>query len=665
MNLKKLSVNKLLFALGILFTIGFLTFFLITIYFNSKTEDLLKNIENEQARRRVGRVIIENISVIEKNFYRITAKPHFVDDEAVILDTKNHFNQIRKAVNILKDGGTFVLTTQLNLEVASEVKENIKYVPQKENFILEYIELKPKIDVLERKFVDLVELHKKLSNAEIVQNKTEIAELSKAIYTFSKIIFSHFTRFHEDANRAYYNGTKNLLKLEKEVSYSKTQYFLIETFLFISIGLIVLVFFLLIAYRIHLINKDLQSSQKETKKAKDYLLILNDELKKEINEKELAKQQIVANEIKYRTVADWTYNWEYWVNFENQIIYMSPSVERITGFTIDDFQNDKDLMEKIIHPDDINKWSFHRKESHFTKNDDGLSEKEFRIFHKDGRIITIMHTCRNIFDENGNNLGIRASNVDITENVQLLEEIVKAKEKAEAADKLKSIFLAQMSHEIRTPINSIVSLSYIVEEELSQHADEDTTTCFSLIKNSGDRIIRTVDLILNLSEVTVGTYEKNLNIFNLVEKVLKNLFQEYHPIAKSKNLELEFEDNSVNQLIEADLYTVEQIFIQLLDNAIKYTDSGHIYIRTFLEKEDIIVVEIEDEGIGISEEYLSKLFIPFSQEQMGYTRVYEGNGIGLALVFEYCKLNKATISAKSMKGNGSTFTVRFSKYANK
>ena len=254
---------------------------------------------------------------------------------------------------------------------------------------------------------------------------------------------------------------------------------------------------------------------------------------------------------------------------------------------------------------------------------------------------------------------------DITEVRDAEMKLIEAKEKAEAADKLKSIFLAQMSHEIRTPINSIVSLSYIIEEELVQYADEDINTCFSLIKSSGDRIIRTVDLVLNLSEILAGAYQENFEIFDLVENVLQNLFEEYFVQAKDKKLIMTIENKLDNSLINADLKTVEEIFIQLLDNAIKYTETGHIYLRIFFEEEDKIVVEIEDEGIGISEEYLSKLFIPFSQEQMGYTRIYEGNGIGLALVFEYCKLNKATITAESEKGKGSTFAVRFTKYANK
>ncbi len=657
MNFKKLSVNKLLFAVGILITIGFSALFLIAIYFNSKTEDLLKKIENEQARRNLGRVIIENIGVIEKEFYRITSKPYFINDEAVILETKNHFNQIRKAVKILKDGGTFVLTTQLNLEETSEVKENIKYVPQKENFILEYIELNPKIDVLERKFVELVELHNKLSNAEIVQNKTEITELSKALYTFSKILYSHFTRFQEDANRAYYNGTKNLLKLEKEVSFSKTQYYHIEMFLSFSIGLFVLVLFLLISYRIHLINKNLQSLQNETKNAKDYLFILNEELKKEINEKELAKQQIVANEIKYRTVADWTYNWEYWVNFENQVIYMSPSVERITGFAIDDFQNDRDLIEKIIHPDDINKWNSHRKESHFTKNDCGLSEIEFRIFHKDGRIITIKHTCRNIFDEKGNNLGLRVSNVDITENAHLLEEIVKAKEKAEVSEKIKTEFLSQMSHEIRSPLNVVLSYISILQEIFGENADEDVQKAFASIDSASRRIIRTIDLILNMTDLQLGTYEPTFTKFDYV-KILKAILGEYQQSAKVKKLDLILEINGKETEIYSDDYAFLHIITNLVDNAVKYTKEGSVKIIS-TKLEDKLKIEVVDTGIGMTEEFLPRLFTAFTQEQQGYHRHYEGNGLGMALIKKYCDLIQAEIKVESKKGKGTKFTIIF------
>ncbi len=248
---------------------------------------------------------------------------------------------------------------------------------------------------------------------------------------------------------------------------------------------------------------------------------------------------------------------------------------------------------------------------------------------------------------------------DITDVLEAENKLVEAKERAEKADKLKSTFLAQMSHEIRTPVNSIVSLSSIVEEVLSEHADEELTTCFNLIKNSGDRIVRTIDLILNLSEIEAGTYEVINDKFNLADEILQKLFNEYSVDAEEKNIEIELEANLENPIIKADSYTVEQIFGNLINNAIKYCDKGKIIIRAFNNEKNRVTVEIIDTGIGISEEYLPKLFSSFSQEIMGYTRKYEGNGIGLALVEKYCDLNNATIEVESKRGIGSTFRVTF------
>ncbi len=248
---------------------------------------------------------------------------------------------------------------------------------------------------------------------------------------------------------------------------------------------------------------------------------------------------------------------------------------------------------------------------------------------------------------------------NITDIREAEKKLIEAKERAERADSLKSTFLAQMSHEIRTPINSIVSLSSIIHEEFAVHADSDMETCFNLIKKSGDRIIRTTDLILNLSEIAAGTYEVIKEEFNLIDGILNKLFNEYLDVAAEKNLNLKIDANLKNPIIFADLYTVEQIFCNIIDNAIKYTDNGEVIIKVFENKEERIVVEVIDSGIGISEEYLLKMFTPFSQEMMGYTRKYEGNGVGLALVKEYCNLNNVEIEVESGRGKGSTFRVIF------
>ena len=113
-----------------------------------------------------------------------------------------------------------------------------------------------------------------------------------------------------------------------------------------------------------------------------------------------------------------------------------------------------------------------------------------------------------------------------------------------------------------------------------------------------------------------------------------------------------------NDLILADDYTVTQIFSNLIDNAIKYTPSGLVEISVYNIGNELIA-EVKDTGIGISEEYGKNLFMPFTQEEQGYTRKYEGNGLGLALVKKYCDLNNCNISVESKKNAGSIFTVCF------
>ncbi|HEX2962127.1 MAG TPA: ATP-binding protein [Ignavibacteriales bacterium] len=239
------------------------------------------------------------------------------------------------------------------------------------------------------------------------------------------------------------------------------------------------------------------------------------------------------------------------------------------------------------------------------------------------------------------------------------EELSAAKEKAEESDRLKTEFLAQMSHEIRTPINTILNYISLIKEEVEKPLSEDMQFSFSAIDSSSRRMIRTIDMILNMSEIQTGRFECNYQEIDLGKDVIRNIKNEFSSMADVKNLKLNIRNAAENAVIKGDLYTINQILVNLLHNAIKYTNSGEISLSIYRPEAEKICIDVSDTGIGMSEDYQKKLFMPFSQEEQGYRRKFEGNGLGLALVKKYCEFNNAEILVKSTKGVGSTFTVVF------
>jgi signal transduction histidine kinase len=242
---------------------------------------------------------------------------------------------------------------------------------------------------------------------------------------------------------------------------------------------------------------------------------------------------------------------------------------------------------------------------------------------------------------------------------KLNNELKLAKDKAEKSDRLKTHFLAQMSHEIRTPINTIFSFNSLLRDEMQEKLNVDYPEIFEIIERAGKRIMRTIDSILQMSMLQTGNIEINYEKVNLSEDILNNVIKEFTTFADEKNLELNFTNETRKNIVEADSYMLTQLFGNLLDNAIKYTEQGKVEIRQFEDKDGKVCVEVSDTGIGISKDYIRNLFSPFSQEETGYTRKFDGNGLGLALVKRYCDLNNAGIQVDSKKGKGSKFTVTF------
>ncbi len=248
---------------------------------------------------------------------------------------------------------------------------------------------------------------------------------------------------------------------------------------------------------------------------------------------------------------------------------------------------------------------------------------------------------------------------DITERKKQEEQLVIAKEEAEKSDRLKSEFLAQMSHEIRTPLNNILTYASLLKEEMESKLPPELEPSFRVINSSALRLIRTIDLILNLSKIQTGNFETYFEKIDLDQDILYEIILEFYTRASEKNVKLNYKVTAKSKNIFGDNYSIGQIFVNLIDNAIKYTNKGEIRVILYNNIHDEVCVDIVDSGIGISREFLPVLFNPFTQEDNNDRKNYEGTGLGLALVKKYVELNNARIEVKSKKDEGTTFTIIF------
>ncbi len=277
---------------------------------------------------------------------------------------------------------------------------------------------------------------------------------------------------------------------------------------------------------------------------------------------------------------------------------------------------------------------------------------------KNGDLYWEYASISSIKNDDGKIINYIAFKDDITLIKNLEFGLKLAKEKAEKANILKDNFIANVSHEIRTPINGILGMTSIIKDVFADLITNEEEDYFSSIDRSSKRIIRTTELIINYSRFKVEDFPiavKPVELSAIVEGVVR----EYKLIANNKIIDLIYENNSGRIDYESDSYCLYQIFSNIIDNAIKFTDNGFVKVLLSKPEENKIEFEVRDSGIGISEEYIAELFEPYTQEENGYTRSYDGIGLGLALTKLLIEKIGAEIKVTSTKGEGTTFIVVF------
>ena len=365
--------------------------------------------------------------------------------------------------------------------------------------------------------------------------------------------------------------------------------------------------------------------------------------------RELAEKALEKHEQTYNRLLNNLNNYFiYRKNPMGEYIHISNSVENVLGYKLDDikFNFDKYCVDSEKYLAKVSQTVF---------GDEQLSY-EIEIKARNGNIHIIQLSEIAIRDEQNTIIEYEGIAHDITAQKQYEKELSNSKEEAELANKIKGQFLANMSHEVRTPLNAIIGLGQIL---LLSELNEKQQAQLKKINFSSSLLLNLVNEILDFSKVDADQIELeqvNFSIYELVD----NIQQLSVDRAKQKNLRLIYKiDSSVPDNLIGDPLRLSQILLNLVNNAIKFTDRGKVIVNIQMNSMDdkhcTLLCSILDTGIGISSKNISKLFKPFSQVDSSMTRQFGGTGLGLAICKKLVKIMQGNIWVESQLQVGSTF----------
>jgi len=308
-----------------------------------------------------------------------------------------------------------------------------------------------------------------------------------------------------------------------------------------------------------------------------------------------------------------------------------------------------------------------------------LSNVELTARAQDGRLKVISYNATTFYDRNAVLQGVFIAARDLTEIKRYEGELQQKNTELEYASRMKSEFLANMSHELRTPLNAIIGFSEVLRDGLVGPLSESQRTFLADIFSSGNHLLSLINDILDLSKVEAGKMTLELEDIDLAS-LCGNSLSIIREKAASRNVQLTMDAMSECAVLRADARKVKQIVYNLLANAVKFTERGHVALRVetvprarvgellgawpgralplaFNEFNEFIKISVTDSGIGISPTGMAGLFKPFSQIDSGLSREFAGTGLGLALVKLMVELHGGTVAVQSQVNEGACFSV--------
>ena len=263
-------------------------------------------------------------------------------------------------------------------------------------------------------------------------------------------------------------------------------------------------------------------------------------------------------------------------------------------------------------------------------------------------------------DSSGDPCGFGCTIRDISESYRMQLELIGVRDAELESSRFKSAFLSNISHEFRTPLNIILGYSDLIGEYLAEDHDSGQKDSAEAVARACKRLLRTLDAVLDYSKLESRSFAISPRTLKLAP-LIRRLIGEHAAQASEKGLRLTCAFDNDDVAVTTDEYCVMHSVRNLIENAIKFTEHGSVAVRLYRESSGAVCITVSDTGIGVDKDYLPHLLEPFSQEDSGDTRRFEGAGLGLALSRRYLELNGASLTAHSDKGVGSSFTIRFAR----
>lgn len=350
---------------------------------------------------------------------------------------------------------------------------------------------------------------------------------------------------------------------------------------------------------------------------------------------------------------DGIFDWD----IKNNVVFFSRQFFDMIGEKFDPAVSSINYLKQRIHEDDLEKaWSYIEQYL-----DGGLSEyrQSFRMKHESGRWVWVQSRGKALFGADNKATRIVCIHTDITHTVKAQERLKAEKIEAEDANRAKSEFLAHMSHEIRTPLTAINGIVEIFERTKDSF-NEKQQSLVGTLKSSTSSLIDLINDILDFSKIESGELELDEHGFSL-DEVFENVISMMALKASEKGISFVFDYSALKgQDFYGDVKRIRQILVNLINNAIKFTDDGGVKINAELEDREgnpFLRINVSDTGIGIDPEDFDLVFQRFKQADSSVSRKYGGTGLGLPISKNLANLMGGDIFLSSQPGKGSTFSL--------